>query len=353
MDNDLPKTEKWSAHLQAHNQHLETIQKFKATYSRPLSEETKEALEWIHHSKTEELVASELGHSTPWEHLHPNLPGPFLSLGAHLWVLIIGNDNYLSVPALGGCINDAHLVNDYVKKYLQVPEDHIVLLENACHDEMVDALYNLRDNKTIPFGDNILIYYSGYGSAYNYTQGQWTLCVGAICPTNRGCGACDISERELDFILSELCAAKGPKVTFISDCCYSGSSLRSVREDAVFRVVPPLRDEYGADDLDHMLKLAMDNPRRCSNIDIFSKNWKRELASYVQLEPGGSTIEMGVGPGNRRHGLFTFAIIKVLESEEGRGATYEGVIQLIGHLRKSQMPKAIGISKDSLLWFTQ
>ena len=45
---------------------------------------------------------------------------------------------------------------------------------------------------------------------------------------------------------------------------------------------------------------------------------------------------MDVGPGNRRHGLFTFAVIKALESEEGRGTTYEGVIQLIGRLRKFQ-----------------
>ncbi len=175
-------------------------------------------------------------------------------------MLIIGNDNYLSVPALAGCVNDARLVDDYVKKYLQVPEDHITLLENARRDEMIDVLYNFRDNKTIPFGDNILIHYSGYGSGYDYVQGRPTPFVGAICPIDRGCGACDISERELDSILSELCAAKGPNVTFISDCCYIGSSFRSAKEGAVFRVVPPLRDEYGSDDLDHMLKLAMDNP---------------------------------------------------------------------------------------------
>ena len=60
-----------------------------------------------------------------------------------------------------------------------------------------------------------------------------------------------------------------------------------------------------------MLKLAMDNPRRCYNVS----KWKMDLTSYVQLSPGvESTTEMGVGPGNRRHGLFTFAVIKALES---------------------------------------
>jgi hypothetical protein len=60
-------------------------------------------------------------------------------LGTHFWALIIGNDNYPSAPyapGLGGCINDAHLVKDYLEEYLHVPEDHIILLENARRNEI-------------------------------------------------------------------------------------------------------------------------------------------------------------------------------------------------------------------------
>ena len=71
MDKDLRQTGRSDTHLRARNQHLETKEKFKATYSRTLSEETNETLDWIHRSKTEELSASELGHSAPWERLHP------------------------------------------------------------------------------------------------------------------------------------------------------------------------------------------------------------------------------------------------------------------------------------------
>ena len=389
---DLPEPEpgrsdEQTVHLQAYKQHQETIKIFEkdlwATYghlsapdSRPLFtetwrrleeaegderkkiEETWEALQWIDRSYQKEGLTEDLGYSAPWERLHCDSPGPFLSLGTHFWALVIGNNDYPDVPGapvLGGCINDAHLVKEYLMKHLQVPEDHIVLLENACRNEMIDALYNLRDNETIPFGDNILIHYAGYGSSYDSgTQGPWDPYIGAICPIDRGCrGACDISERELDAILSELCAAKGPKITFISDCCYAGSGIRSDQEPegAAFRVAPPIHDDNGVVRLNQMLKLGMDSPHRRSNVDLFSENWRRDLTSFVQLSPGSSTIEVDVGLGKGIHGLFTFAVIKALESEEGRGTTYEGVMQLIGRLREEQIPEAVGMRKASLLWF--
>ena len=195
-----------TVHLRAYKQHQKTIKNFKkdlwVAYGYPLPpkslelnaetwrrleeaeaderkqiEETWEALEWFTRSYEEEELFDGLGYSAPWEGLHPDSPGPLLSLGNHFWALIIGNYNYPGAPGLSSCINDAHLVKDYLMKYLQVPKDHIVLLENACRNEMIDALYNLRDNKKIPFGDNILIHYSGYGSFYNsrtLIQGTWS-----------------------------------------------------------------------------------------------------------------------------------------------------------------------------------
>ena len=82
---------------------------------------------------------------------------------------------------------------------------------------MVDALYDLRDNKSISFGDNILIRYSGYGSSYYPRTLISTENVLRILEPSAqliGIGKADISKRELDTILSELCAEKGPKFTW-------------------------------------------------------------------------------------------------------------------------------------------
>ena len=355
------------AHLREHKQHRETMQNFEdqrtfhtGTLQRQEEaegnkkmepdSEVREALLCIDRSREEDRFAEELGYCAPWERLHPDTPGPLLSLGTRFWALIIGNDNYPSVsgvPALGGCVNDAHLVKDYLKNYLQVPEDHIVLLENACRNEMINALYNLRDNEAISSGDNILIHYSGYGSLYDFGS----IKLEAICPIDRGSNA-DISERELDTILLELSAKKGQKITFISDCCGSGSCIRHGRSGTcAFRVAPPLQDEM----LNHMLQQGNAHPRRHSHVNLFSEKWERDLASFVELSAGFSTTEVDIDFGNSKgkHGLFTFALIKFLESKEGRGATYEGVIQLINRLRYPQIPRAIGARKTDLLWFRE
>ncbi|KAJ7272478.1 hypothetical protein C8J57DRAFT_1024744, partial [Mycena rebaudengoi] len=84
----------------------------------------------------------------------------------HFWALVIGNDNYPLSP-LGGCVNDAQLVVDFLTTYIGVPRDHIFHLTNAPRDVMVNALYDLRDDHKIQPGDNIIIHYSGHGSSYD------------------------------------------------------------------------------------------------------------------------------------------------------------------------------------------
>ena len=123
------------------------------------------------------------------------------SKGKHFWALIIGNDRYQSSP-LGGCVNDAHLVEGFIITYLNVPRGHIRLLENANHDTITNALYDHRDNKDIQPGDNIPIYFSGHGSSYDASDYFTTLAaragsMEAICPIDRGL-VLDISERELN-----------------------------------------------------------------------------------------------------------------------------------------------------------
>ena len=187
---------------------------------------------------------------------------------------------------------------------------------------MINALYNLRGNEKIPFGDNILLAMAHFTHSGIFKDHG--------CPIGRGCkGVCDISERELDVILSELCAAKGPKITFFFDCSYADSRSRG----AAFRVAPPVQDENGLDRLDDMLKLAMTHPRRRSDVNIFSEEWNRDLLYFVRLSSGDeSTVEADIGLGKGRHGLFTFAVIKALESEEGRETTYEGQCKLVYYL---------------------
>jgi hypothetical protein len=160
---------------------------------------------------------------------HAPLCAQFLSMGHYWWAVIIGNDDYPDSP-LGGCVNDARLIQNHLINYLGVPTDNICLLLNATCRSMMDTLYDLRDDEKIAPGDNILIHYSGHGLSfkcqeYFTTPTSKVGCIEAICPVNRSNTIPDISERELNSFLSELGAAKGPNITVILDCYHSGGVL--------------------------------------------------------------------------------------------------------------------------------
>ncbi|KAJ7481733.1 caspase domain-containing protein [Mycena latifolia] len=305
------------------------------------------------------------------------------SKGNRFWAVIIGNDSYRGSP-LSGCINDALLVVRFITTYLNVPPDHIVLLEDAGRDTIVNALYDLRDNQKIQREDNIFIHYSGHGSSYNAkdyftTPAAKVGSVEAICPIDRfGDWVPDICERELNSILYEIRAAKGPNITLFLDCCHSGGTLRSLGDTV--RYIPPVQ---GKKALEMMFDAAEKHPRRHLDSPITSETWEADISSFVQLaacqdfqlaeEFNAELAESNEGSRDKepvdhasrlfsqreghldqpspRYGRFTWALIKILESEIGADATYTSVIKAMGALGPMQVPVAVGSRKDSRLWF--
>ena len=371
-----------------------------ASNSRWETEEELQFLDQLHqYRKRYSTSFARLHPKGIWENAKKVAPSESMrSKGKHLWALIIGNDRYQSLP-LGGCVNDAHLVEKFIITYLNVPRGHIRLLENADRDTITNALYDLRDNKGIQPGDNILIHFSGHGSSYDASDYFITLptragSMEALCPIDRGLVP-DISERELNSILSEIQAAKGSNITVFLDCCHSGGALRALGDTV--RFIPPVP---GHQPLREMLEAADMHPRRHpSSPTMTSEIWTADISSFVMLAacqdfqlaeefnipsssmPSGfkkpsnfpkrsSEIDSDdwqargritspiAGPGgitarSPRHGRFTWALIKILESDMGINATYASVINSIGRLGPMQVPVAVGLRKGSNLWFEQ
>ena len=67
----------------------------------------------------------------------------------------------------------------------------------------------------------------------------------------------------------------------------------------------------------------------------------------------GSSKFGSVRPIPPRLGRFTMALIKILEPELARKATYESVITSIGRLGRMQVPLAVGSRKHARLWFEE
>ena len=209
-------------------------------------------------------------------------------------------------------------MRDYLLEHLGVPKDRVRILHNASREVILDALYDLRDNVHIHFGDNILVHFSGHGSSYD-AESIFESAVGpagfieAICPSDRSADyeIPDISDRELNLVLSEVRDAKGGNITFIADCCYSGGMMRAnptTDENFNRRSVTPIRPGPMS-----MLKAAEGHPRRKSSVFASSDSWNGDVSAFVQLaacqdfQQAREVIRDG-----RKYGAFTWALVKGL-----------------------------------------
>ncbi|PBK84496.1 hypothetical protein ARMGADRAFT_855115, partial [Armillaria gallica] len=97
---------------------------------------------------------------------------------------------------------------------------------------IVNTLLSLSTNPQIQRGNNIIVYFAGYGSSYDisdfYEAGSISAegSIKVLCPMDCTASATDggipdISDRELNTILAEISHAKGNHITVILDCCYS------------------------------------------------------------------------------------------------------------------------------------
>ncbi|KAK0471527.1 hypothetical protein IW261DRAFT_834076 [Armillaria novae-zelandiae] len=175
--------------------------------------------------------------------------------GINFWAVIIGIDDYKTSP-LRGCVSDAMMVFKHLSEDLHVHGDHIQLLLSKDIEEhkapenqpptranIVNAILHLSTNPDIQHGDNIIIYFAGHGTTYkcdDYAPYQETPAaklgnVDALCPLDRSSPdtTCtktlhtkdaeslgpsdphipDISDREINVILTEIARNKGDHIT--------------------------------------------------------------------------------------------------------------------------------------------
>ncbi|KAK0505606.1 hypothetical protein EDD18DRAFT_1045431, partial [Armillaria luteobubalina] len=156
---------------------------------------------------------------------------------SRFWAVLIGINEYASYP-LQGSVPDVQLMEKYLTEDLGMPGNHIQLLLGSkeelspedpmypSHAHITDTLLSLITNPEIVHGDNIIIYYSGHGSYYLHYMGEEdeveyieTFCpIDHDTPGENGNPVPDISDQELNTILSLIAQAKGHQITVILDC---------------------------------------------------------------------------------------------------------------------------------------
>ncbi len=229
---------------------------------------------------------------------------------------------------------------------------------------IVDTLYSLVGNPEIERDDNIIIYYAGHGSSYCCSEHPGTtrcdsgLCgTEALCPIDRdtqdsgGKWTPDISDREIDYVISQICRAKGHRITFIVDCSFSNGLSRQALADAEFRSIHPTSHAS----LDDMLRAAHERWKGLPYYrSILSKDWQPDMDSHVVLvacQDYQTAREVEAPSGF--NGVFTKTLVRVLRSADWKEEmTYIDLVNLMNQ-SPFQTPSVAGKWMMERLWCTR
>ncbi|KAK0444830.1 hypothetical protein EV421DRAFT_1735082 [Armillaria borealis] len=308
--------------------------------------------------------------------------------GSRFWAVLIGIDGYSTNP-LRGCVADALEMNDYLLNDLRVPKDRIQLLlgpsgkhcdhcipveySNPTRANIINTLCDLITNAKIEKDDNIIIYFAGHGSCYDYPDCPYPTSfkygdsetplkdlrmIRSLCPIDRDAWrnptnderTPDISNREINAILSQVCIEKGHHITFIQD---AGNGLTIEYQTSEMRNVHALHPV----DFIRMLKAADDTMRRLPAFretpSLWVRDWKQDSASHVVLaatETGHYTYERQFGDAGFR-GVFTHSLVRMLKSDELRKRpTFRDLISCLPRTVQTAA-NVSGDHKDVSLWY--
>ncbi|KAK0195810.1 caspase domain-containing protein [Armillaria mellea] len=225
-------------------------------------------------------------------------PGPsHIVKSSHIHAVIIGINMYKSYP-LRGCVSDARLIEKYLTEVFGVPKDHIQLLlgseEHTSPDDpmnpsranIIHALLSLAANDEIKDGDIIIIYFAGHGSSY-WSPDDVAIygVIETLCPIDRdtqnndGKAIPDISDRELNAILSLITNSKRSRITVILDCCHGDGASRDLPGLGA-RTSPQTIHTT----LQDMLLAGEENMKNHPGYrSILSKNWCPDMDCHVIL----------------------------------------------------------------------
>lgn len=248
------------------------------------------------------------------------------------WGLLVGINHYPLLEAryqLNGCVNDIELMDDLLQCKFGFSAANITKLTNtqATRAGILAALDNLV--KRVQTNDIVVIHYSGHGSQrtdgpeHDEPDGMDE----TIVPHDSGRGLQpnrDISDDELYLYLQQL-SQMTPYVTFIFDCCHSGTITRDTFGLASRSVEPDTRPASQFPSLPIPQAVARD--LRDGKRDVLPSGWLPLGKRYVLIagcQDAESSYEyQGEGV---QHGALTYFWGQGLKTAES-GNTYRDIFE--------------------------
>ncbi|MCD8388174.1 MAG: caspase family protein [Bacteroidales bacterium] len=195
------------------------------------------------------------------------------------FAVIIANEDYEMVATVPMASNDGDAFRKYCNKTLGLPEKNIKYYSNASYGHMLRAMKDLKNIAAAYNGDlNVIFYYAGHGVPDESTKDAFLLPIDAEGTTTAGCYSLKKLYEELESLDANL-------VTVFLDACFSGAK----REGGMLASARGIA-----------LKPKAEAPK--GRMVVFS---------------AASDEETAMAYDEKKHGLFTYYLLKKLQQTKG------------------------------------
>ncbi len=198
-----------------------------------------------------------------------------------LFAVIIANEDYteVGVSKVEYAKNDGAVFKEYCEKTLGVPSQNIRYRENATMNNIRSDIHWLSDvAKAYDGKAKIIFYYAGHGIPNSMTEESFLLPIDGLATDVR-------SAYSLSELYAELGALPAEQITVFMDACFSGTK----------RDGNMLSNARGA-----VVKAKAGTPK--GNMVVFSAAQGSETAYHY---------------GKKKHGMFTYFLLKKLQETKG------------------------------------
>jgi hypothetical protein len=226
-----------------------------------------------------------------------DLPSDTVRSNVHTIAVVVGNENYKTVPPVSFALNDASMFAEYCKHVLCVPDQNVFYLPDATYGSLVGTIADVKYLATT-YPDstlNIIFYYAGHGVPNEKTKDAYLMPVDADPQKTNICYA-------TSKLINDMASTKARSVVLFLDACFSGSQ----RGDGV------LSENRG-------VAIKVNDAAPKGNMVMFSSAMGDETA-WPYREKG--------------HGTFTYFLLKKLQQSGGKATLDELSDYLLMNVRR-------------------
>lgn len=231
----------------------------------------------------------------PFSEVDTNIPS-VASKNNDLYVFIIANEDY-PMKKVPFALNDGRVFKEYCVKTLGVPLNHIKLYEDATTGQTISCVEQMKQAAIANSGNvNIIFYYAGHAFPDEATKGAYLLPVD-------GDSKITATGYSLEKLYQELNSVQCASVLCFIDACFSGAT----RDDEL------LLEGRGV-----AIKAKEAVPE--GNIVVFTSATGAETAHQYK---------------EKKHGLFTFYLLKKLQETKGNVTLGELADYVIDNVKRT------------------